>query len=52
MKATRFRARGPKIYDIKLRRTKVAVAAADNVENEEVKRLFPRRYSVFILRKC
>ena len=50
MKATRFRAREPKICDIKLKRTKVAVAVDDNVVNDEVKKLFPRRYSVLLLR--
>ena len=34
MKATRFRVPEPKIYDIKLRRTKAAVAVDDNVVNE------------------
>lgn len=40
MKATRFRAQEPKIYDTRLRKTKVVVAVADNVGNDEVKRLF------------
>ena len=40
MKATRFRAQEPKIYETSLRRTKVAVAVADNVENDEVKNCF------------
>ena len=39
MKATRFRAQEPRIYDIKRRRMTAVVAVAD-VEKSEIKRLY------------